>query len=170
MKTETNGAAAVLAAFWGLVCSYCIKIMVPLIVLLCVMLLDYVTGMAKAWHRGELSSRVGVRGILKKLGYVVTVAVAGVMDWLIGYGLAQAGIDVHLPFLLGMIVTCWLIINELISILENVAAMDGPVPPWLGRLLNKLKQTVDDKVAPEVNVTAPVLPGNGKMEEDDHGL
>ncbi len=170
MKTETNGAAAVLAAFWGLVCSYYIKLMVPLIVLVCVMLLDYATGMAKAWHRGELSSRVGVRGILKKLGYVVTVAVAGVMDWLISYGLAQAGIDVHLPFLLGMIVTCWLIINELISILENVAAMDGPVPPWLGRLLNKLKQTVDDKVAPEVNVTAPVLPGNGKMEEDDHGL
>ena len=170
MKSETNGAAAVLAAFWGLVCSYCIKIMVPLIVLLCVMLLDYITGMAKAWHRGELSSRVGVRGILKKLGYVVTVAVAGIMDWLIAYGLAQAGIDIHLPFLLGMIVTCWLIINELISILENVAAMDGPVPPWLGRLLNKLKQTVDEKVEPEGDSKTPVLPGNGEMEEDDHGI
>ena len=164
MKTETNGAAAVLAAFWGLVCAYCVKIMVPLLVLLCVMLLDYVTGMAKAWHRGELSSRVGVRGILKKLGYVVTVAVAGVMDWLIGYGLAQAGIDIHLPFLLGMIVTCWLIINELISILENVAAMDGPVPPWLGRILNKLKQTVDDKVEPE---DKPVVLPDDK-EDADH--
>ena len=166
MKTETNGAAAaVLAAFWGLVCSYCIKIMVPLIVLLCVMLLDYITGLAKAWHRGELSSRVGARGILKKLGYVVTVAVAGVMDWLISYGLAQAGIDLHLPFLLGMIVTCWLIINELISILENVAAMDGPVPPWLGRILNKLKQTVDEKVEPEDKPV--VLPDDGK-EDADH--
>lgn len=164
MKTETNGAAAVLAAFWGLVCSYCIKLMVPLIVLVCVMLLDYITGLAKAWHRGELSSRVGVRGILKKLGYVVTVAVAGIMDWLIAYGLAQAGIDVHLPFLLGMIVTCWLIINELISILENVAAMDGPVPPWLGRILNKLKQTVDEKVEPE---DKPVVQPDDK-EDADH--
>ena len=59
MKTETNGAAAVLAAFWGLVCSYCIKIMVPLIVLLCVMLLDYATGMAKAWHRGSSAAAWG---------------------------------------------------------------------------------------------------------------
>lgn len=144
----TSGAAAALAAFWGLVCAYCVHLVVPLVVLLAVMLLDYITGMAKAWHRGQLSSRVGVRGIVKKVGYLVIVCVAGVMDWLIGYGLAQAGIDIHLPFLLGLIVTCWLVINELISILENIAAMDGPVPSWLGKLLNKLKQTVDDAVAP----------------------
>ena len=144
----TSGAAAALAAFWGLVCAYCVRLVVPLVVLLAVMLLDYITGMAKAWHRGQLSSRVGVRGIVKKVGYLVIVCVAGVMDWLIGYGLAQAGIDIHLPFLLGLIVTCWLVINELISILENIAAMDGPVPSWLGKLLNKLKQTVDDAVAP----------------------
>lgn len=170
MKTETNGAAAVLAAFWGLVCSYCLRLLVPLIVLLFVVLLDYATGMAKAWKRGELNTHTGLMGILKKLGYAVIVCVSGVVDWLISYGLAQAGIDLHLPFLLSMVVICWLIINELISILENVAAFDGPVPPWLGKLLNRIKKTVDEKAEPETEfeIKTTELKGNGKMEDGEH--
>lgn len=168
MKTETNGAAAVLAAFWGLVCSYCLRLLVPLIVLLFVVLLDYGTGMAKAWKRGELNTHTGLMGILKKLGYAVIVCVSGVIDWLISYGLAQAGIDLHLPFLLSMVVICWLIINELISILENVSAFDGPVPPWLGKLLNRIKKTVDEKAEPEAQfeIKTPPLPDDDK--EDEH--
>ena len=48
----------------------------PVLVLVVVMLLDYATGMTKAWNAGELSSRVGLRGILKKVGYpLYTIAV-----------------------------------------------------------------------------------------------
>lgn len=155
MKTEVTGATAVLAAFWGLLCSYCVKLMIPLIILLVVVLLDYFTGMAKATVRNEWCSKVGFLGIIKKVSYAVIIVVAGVTDWLITYGLQQVGIDLHLPFLLALIVTCWLIINELISILENVAEMGGPVPPWLGRLLNKLKSTVDDKVEPKGSEDKP---------------
>ena len=43
------------------------------------------------------------------------------------------------------IVMIWLIINELISILENVAAIGGPTPPFVTKLLSKLKNTVEDK-------------------------
>ena len=62
------------------------QLLVPVLVLVVVMLLDYATGMAKAWNAGELSSRVGLRGILKKVGYVATVGVAAVVDWLLRYG------------------------------------------------------------------------------------
>ena len=37
-------------------------------VILVAMVLDYITGMSAAWGAGELSSRIGVRGIVKKLG------------------------------------------------------------------------------------------------------
>lgn len=148
MKTEYKTLEALVAAALGALASYALQLTIPLAVLLIVMVLDYITGIVKAWMREELSSRVGIFGIIKKLGYLVIVAVAGVVDWLLAYGLQQVGIDLRLPFLLAAIVTCWLIINELISILENIAAQGGPVPPWLGRLLNRLKNTVDETVEP----------------------
>ena len=109
------------------------------------MLADYVTGMAKAWSTGALCSRTGVRGIVKKVGYLVVVGAAGVADWLIRYGLAQAGIEVEFDFLLAAMVIIWLIINELISVLENLAAIGVPGFPRLNRLLSRLKSTVNEK-------------------------
>ena len=55
---------------------------------------DYVSGMAKAWSTGKLCSKTGLRGILKKLGYLALVGVAGVVDWLVRYGLTQVGVEV----------------------------------------------------------------------------
>lgn len=147
MRTDTM--RAVVTAALGALCSYFLQLMIPLIVLVAVVLLDYVTGMSKAWVKGELSSRVGLKGILKKLSYFVIVGVAGAMDWLITYGLTSVGIEWRLPFLLASIVICWLIINELISILENVAAIGGPVPEFLKALLGKLKTATEEKAGGE---------------------
>lgn len=145
MKTEYNSVAAVLAVALGALSSYFLKLLIPLIVLFLVMLLDYCTGMAKAWVKGELSSRIGVRGIIKKVCYLVIVVVAGIMDWLISDGLQSIGVTYKLPFLLAAIVMVWLILNELISILENVDAIGGPVPTWLTKLLSHVKGTVEAK-------------------------
>ena len=109
------------------------------------MLADYASGMAKAWSAGKLCSKTGLRGILKKLGYLVLVGVAGVVDWLVRYGLTQVGVEVSFQFLMAAMVIVWLIINELISILENVAALGGPVPGFLRKLLTRLKVAVETK-------------------------
>ena len=144
MKNETS-VMAILAAALGTLCSYASALVVPLAVLVAVMLADYVSGMAKAWSAGKLCSKTGLRGILKKLGYLVLVGVAGVVDWLVRYGLTQVGVEVSFPFLMAAMVIVWLIINELISILENVAALGGPVPGFLRKLLTRLKATVETK-------------------------
>ena len=89
MKNETS-VMAILAAALGALCSYASALVVPLAVLIAVMLADYASGMAKAWSAGKLCSKTGLRGILKKLGYLVLVGVAGVVDWLVRYGLTQA--------------------------------------------------------------------------------
>ncbi len=150
MKTE-NTMMMVLAAAVGTLCSYGAQLVVPLAVLLAAMLADYLTGMAKAWSAGELCSRIGVRGIVKKVGYLTVVGAAGVTDWLLRYGLAQAGIEVHFDFLIAAVVIVWLIVNELISILENVAALGGPVPPFLSRLMARLKNAVEKKSEEETH-------------------
>lgn len=144
MKENTIKAA--LAAALGALCAYGIQLLVPVLVLLVVMVLDYITGMAKAWQAGALSSRVGIGGILKKVGYLVIVAVACVLDWLVRYGADQMGLDWKLDFLIASIVVIWLVINELISILENVAALGAPVPGFLQSLIKRLKVSVEDKI------------------------
>ena len=162
MKNE-NSVIAILAAAGGALCSYGAKLVVPLAVLLLVMVLlvgylfltaevrvaDYVSGMAKAWSTGTLCSKIGLRGILKKLGYLVLVGAAGVVDWLVRYGLAQTGVEVTFQFLVAAMVIVWLIINELLSILENVAAIGGPVPAFLQKLLGRLKNAVEKKAEDE---------------------
>ena len=146
MKNETS-VMAILAAALGALCSYASALVVPLAVLIAVMLADYVSGMAKAWSAGKLCSKTGLRGILKKLGYLVLVGVAGVVDWLIRYGLASVGVEFKAEFLIAVIVIVWLVINELISILENVAALGGPVPEFLRKLIQRLKVNVEQKTA-----------------------
>lgn len=115
MKENTIKAA--LAAALGALCAYGIQLLVPVLVLVVVMMLDYATGMTKAWHAGELSSRVGLWGILKKVGYLVIVGVACVVDWLLRYGADSLGWNWPVDFLFASIVIIWLVINELLSIL-----------------------------------------------------
>lgn len=127
------------------IAAYCGQLAAPVLVLLCMMVIDYVTGMVKAYMTAQLSSRIGVKGILKKLCYMAMVAVGAAVDYLLHGALKQAGIDLHIELFCGLLVTVWLIINELISVLENLAAIGVPGFPRLNRLLSRLKSTVNEK-------------------------
>lgn len=151
--------SALIAAVVGALCSYALELAVPIAVLIGVMVLDWITGMAKAFTRRELSSRVGLAGLLKKVGYLVVVCVAGVIDYLARAALGDIGVTAELPYLFGMVVTVWLIVNELISILENVAALGVPVPGFVLKMLARLKSTAEQ----QGDAAAEQLP-----EEEDH--
>lgn len=149
MHMKEQGIRAAAAAALGVLCAYGIQLLVPLAVLLAAMVLDYATGMAKAYSTGELNSRVGIRGILKKVGYLVIVAVAGMLDWLIRYGASALDWEWAPEFLVASVVIVWLIINELLSILENVAAIGAPVPVFLRKLIERLKTGTETKAGAE---------------------
>lgn len=131
-----------------------------LLVLLGVMILDYITGMVKAGISGNLNSSRGWQGLLKKLMYAVTVAIAMVADYLLYIGGSQIGIDMHESAYFGTLVSIWLIINECISILENLSEIGVPMPGFLGRIL----QRVQDKVDETGNDMAES--GNSESEDD----
>lgn len=138
-----------LKALFAVVCgglsAYFGVIGVPLVVLFAAMCIDYLTGMTKAWVTGELSSRVGVLGIIKKVGYLTAVCVAGIIDWLLISGLKQVGISIGMEFLFGMMVIIWFIVNECISILENLASIGVPLPKFLTAMIQRLAAVVDEK-------------------------
>lgn len=141
---KDNIIQATVSVAIGALSAYFNILLVPLAVLICVMIIDYGTGMAEAYINKTLNSRIGVKGILKKIGYLVLVCVGGVVDYLIGAGLASVGID-YSSYCFGLIVAVWLIINELISILENLSELGTPIPPFLVKIVHRLKDSVDSK-------------------------
>ena len=82
-----------------------------------IMVLDYITGVLSAIYNKELSSKIGLKGIGKKLAYLCGVILACVLDSLTG----QTNI-------IRMLVIYLFIANDGISIVENLAEMNVKLP------------------------------------------
>ena len=80
---KENIFKAVLSAVIAGLTAYFSALAVPLLILLCVMIGDYISGMIKAWITSELNSRIGLIGIIKKLAYLLVVCVGMTVDWII---------------------------------------------------------------------------------------
>ena len=131
-------------AFAGIttaISAYLGWIAVPLSILTLAMVCDYATGIAAAWIKNSLSSRIGIVGIVKKVCYLATVGVGVAADWVISTAFSSEA-DMHL---FGLLVTVWLVINELISILENLSKIGVPMPKFLTTLIAHLSSAVENK-------------------------
>lgn len=140
---KENMFRALFAAAIGALAAYAGILLVPLCVLAAVMIIDYATGIAAAWSCKLLSSRVGVKGIVKKVAYLALVAVGMVVDYLISSALVRVGVDISVNYCFGMMISVWLIINELLSILENLGRLGIPLPDFLVRAVERLRDGVD---------------------------
>ena len=145
IKAEEKSLQAVFSASLAALTSYLGVIAIPVIILTTAMITDYITGMISAWHNSELSSKKGIFGIIKKISYLALVCVGMGVDWLIYSGLKQVGIiDLNYTIFFGLLVTIWLIINELISILENLGSIGVPLPMFLIKIVKRLKVTTEN--------------------------
>ena len=140
--TDKELQVFVSAAFAGIL-YYLGIVAVPIVMLIFAMIIDYITGMSAAWYNSELSSKKGIKGIVKKVSYLALVVVAMIIDWLISQGLQQINLDLHYSVFFAVLVTVWLIINELISVLENLSRIGVPIPNFMKKLIDRLKTTVE---------------------------
>lgn len=103
---------------------------------------DWITGWAKSRLAHKESSSAGWKGVLKKLGYWLMIAVAfGASAVFVEIG-ATLGINLEITVLLGWFVLASLIVNELRSILENFVEMGYDVP----RILTKGLEVADKAI------------------------
>ncbi|HQE19896.1 MAG TPA: phage holin family protein [Aggregatilineales bacterium] len=101
----------------------------PLQILVAFIVIDYVSGVVAAFVGQRLDSRVGVRGIARKVGFLMLVAVAHLLD---------VGTGMEAPIL--QTATTWfLIANEGISITENLGEIGVPIPKSLQEALRRLR-------------------------------
>ncbi len=97
--------------------------------LLLFMALDYLTGVTAAWHEKRLDSVRGLKGFVKKLLMLVAVVLATELDRVGGTnGIIRAG------------AIYYLLANEGLSILENLAVAGVLVPPVLRNALKRLQK------------------------------
>lgn len=89
-------------------------------VLLIMAAIDYITGVIAAGYNGELKSKVGFKGIAKKVVLFLLVGAATQADLAIGTNSALR--EATIFFFIG---------NELLSLLENAGRMGIPLPSAL---------------------------------------
>lgn len=137
-------AKAICVAAFGLLSSWLGVLAIPVYVLVGCNVMDYITGLAAAHRRGQkVSSYVGVLGIAKKVCMWLLIAVGAVVDWLLLYCGDQLGVEIHLPMLAASLVAVWLIVNEVISILENIGDIGVPLPGFLTSIVQGLKSKIE---------------------------
>lgn len=97
--------------------------------LLIVMLIDYITGISSAIYNKRLSSKIGLKGIIKKFCYLLVIGLSVVIDNLTG----QNGI------IRSLVIYCF-VANDGLSILENMAELDIKLPQKLIDSLEQIKK------------------------------
>jgi toxin secretion/phage lysis holin len=90
--------------------------------------MDYITGLIAAWYEKRLDSRIGFKGIAKKIMLFVPVAVGYWLDVLLGQEILRS-------------LAIWFYLaNEGLSMLENLGRCGVPILAPLKDALEQLKK------------------------------
>lgn len=100
-----------------------------LMILVVFIVLDWLTGVLRAYINKEISSSVGAKGIAKKAVIFVVLIVAVMLDRLLNNG----------TWVFRTLVSYFYIANEGISLLENCVGLGLPIPNVLKDALLQLK-------------------------------
>lgn len=128
---------------------------VPVFLLVGCNILDYITGlMAAGYRQQDINSYKSIRGITKKVCQWLLVMVGCILDAIIQYAVSVAGVELRIPFVVATVVAVWLVVNELISILENIIDIGVEIPPFLLPVVRYIKKQAES---------------TAQIEEDDDG-
>jgi len=118
-------------------------------------IIDWLTGWWKSRKLHTESSYIGLKGILKKLGYWVIVLIAFMIPRIFTELGTEIGVQLDFLNLFGWFVLAMLMVNEIRSVLENLVELGYEVPDVLIKGL-----AVTEKL---IHAASPVEEGN----EDD---
>lgn len=97
--------------------------------LLVAIVIDYISGLAKAYITKTLSSQIGLKGIIKKVGVLLVVMLAVLVDRVTGESGAIRTLVIY-----------YFVANEGLSIIENLAQAGVPIPKVIKDALKALKK------------------------------
>lgn len=102
--------------------------LVPLIFMLC----DIVSGLAKAYVQKNIISHKMRSGIVKKCGEMMIILLTALVVY-----------SVQWPHQIIAIVSVYMILMEIISIMENLDEVGVPIPKWIEKTINNVATDID---------------------------
>lgn len=96
--------------------------------------IDYISGIIKAFINKDLSSKIGVKGLLKKVGVLLIVALATLIDRITGESGAVRTLVIY-----------YFVANEGLSVVENLGEAGLPIPDVIKKALKSLKSQSKEK-------------------------
>lgn len=138
-KISMSLFTGLIASFWGIYGP----------VIICVLFaicMDVVSGLVASMASGEkISSKVGWIGFWKKMALILALAFGIFMDSFIPILLGTISLELPFTMPIGTIVGCYIVINEAISIIENInKAAPTALPKWIKKMLEGAGKTIDD--------------------------
>lgn len=103
--------------------------LVPLIFMLC----DVVSGLAKAYVQKNIISHKMRSGIVKKCGEMMIILLTALVVY-----------SVQWPHQIIAIVSVYMILMEIISIMENLDEVGVPIPKWIEKTINNVAEEIND--------------------------
>lgn len=97
--------------------------------LIIAIVLDYISGIIKAFHTKTLSSKIGFQGILKKIGVLLIVMLGVLVDRVTGETGAVRTLVIY-----------YFVANEGLSVIENLGQAGIPIPNSIKQALKVLKK------------------------------
>ena len=107
--------------------------------------IDVITGLIKAKATGEgLSSERATRGFWRKISLLVGLGFGIFLDFAVNNVLTRAGISLGAEMPIALMICAYIIINEAISISENLYLTNpDSFPRWLAKRLKVAKEQME---------------------------
>ena len=144
MNRYVLGASAIIGTIATLAEAYIVLV----ILVAAAICLDVITGLIRCFATGEkLSSAKGTKGFWKKIMLLAAMLFAFFLD--LALPSIMEVVKIEMPFgktlLFGSIVGVYIILNESISICENILKANSmALPKWLKKLFQDAKKDIDE--------------------------
>lgn len=144
-----------LSTLLGLILSFTQKYGIMIILVAVAIVFDFVTGLIKASIKEEVSSEIGKKGFFKKMALLICLFFGFFLDFVIPYMCATISIKIPFETPFGLIICFYIVLNESISICENLYACNpGIMPTWIVRILRSAKEQIDNKDGESSEITS----------------
>lgn len=116
------------------------------------MALDVATGFINAWAKNEIKSSIMRQGLARKFGELTVIAIGQLLFFALG-----------LPKYCVGFISFYIILMELVSILENLDKLGVPIPKFIRKVLNNAEKKIED-LGEDPKPKAPAKRKGGKTD------
>ena len=144
---EENKDKIIFSVLVGTITSLYQQYTAILILVILAICLDVITGLIKSKVTGEaINSKKGTVGFWKKMSFLVSFMFGIFMDAFVPVLLSIINIELPFNCPFGFIIGVYIILNESISICENIYKTNpNAIPKWLKDFLVLAVKEIDDK-------------------------